>query len=874
MDRTIWNDGVEVTQAQLVHEHESVAENILQRWVDGHSMGVASGLTVTVNGANALLVDIAAGHGYAPGGDWVELTSPLTGIGLTSYVLGTVNYICLVYTEVASRPEAHEVDGTVRNTQAARSVRARVMTLEELNALLPTSSDLSLDARDRTLVVASVVAQGPGVLLLPNVITNALMPSRVLSIVQPSVMTGVEFLSLSEGTPTTAERVAAGDASTTVARASVQMTFSGGTTVSLAYRAPGETPYASFGTAQNVTAGGTFTLPSVGGARSAVVRVFSAALPKPDASIGTITEDVDVTEVYAQPIALTGARDEQHRHADGSVIPSETNPHGLKVSDLSAVQQVLSTFFTGTGLGATRGQTMTPHLFTSQSANPSSGTRRLTLVWEMETRASPRQCVRLYLVGVNGPPAEWGLYFTVNARWIDAATFIEPELWVKDDNTQPASRLSLLNSKIEYVGRSNSGVSAFSVPDAWFDTLATNGWDHPILQGETFYGAGAGVVNFLKRVQLGTLLLSNSTEALTPRLQAAQVSTTTICSHTLLFEFNLTGPQFIRVYLDNFGALVFTVNAYVTAPIVTGSSNATWTYDDSTVRASKFYFSNFQCSFQVKNAGGTTWADNAWDAPVWLSSGNGQYHKTYGHIEVDNYATVAGYITSGDYIEAADYIKAFGQMHAGEGITDPHYPRYVARIGTTNQRFLVHESNTSISGGFRYRVYVGPVGVNFYREETFNCYWNGAQWVADNPVGGSAVVYRFTENGLIVYKKTGPGASWADSAWDSADRASGVVRLDAGVPTVLGAQNVASAAYSGLNVVVNLTVPMRNATAYPITVTPNSYILALGGTVSADVNSASQFEITAINVYAGSLTAIDLSTVGSSGYLFFSVQST
>jgi hypothetical protein len=753
LDRTIWNDGVEVTQAQLVHEHDALASNIIQRFVDGQTTGVASGLTVTVNGSNATLIDIAAGHGYSPNGDWVELAAPATSVGLSDYTLGTVNYVCAIYTEVDSRPEAHEVDGTTRNTQAARAARVRVMTEDELNALPATSSDLSIDALDRTLVIASVTAQGVGVGLVSANITNAAVPTRVLSITQPSTMTGVEVISLSEGTPTTAERIAVSDNALTTARASIRMTYSG-SNVQLAYRAPGET-YGSFGTATTVVDGVNPPLPSFAG-RSAIVRVYSQALPRTDTSPPTVTEDLIVSDVYDEAVTRAGARDEQHRHADGAtVIPASTNPHGLKLEDLGQVQRVLQTLFTGASLNGTRVQTMVPHLYSSQSAQSTNLNTKATLIWEFATQSSQR--LRFYVVGVGGPPNDsWGLYVTVNARWIDDGA---TGAWKADDTSQRANKLFLIGTQYGWYGRT-------ATASTWTENLNASGWDQAVVRG-SLTGGVSGIVNFLRQINVGSLLVDTTVaDALAARVAMTQSNINSVSTHTLLFEFTLGGtaaPQKARIYLDNFNSLAFTINARVSVATTFGG-NATWTYDDSTKRASKFYFSNFQCSFQVKESGGATWLDDAWDLPVWLSSASGQYHQTYKTV----YA--------GASIPAAAY-------------TTPRLS-YQTLPGATG-RWLIEEAALA---GWAFRRYLMFDGTDYHMEDALNCTWDGATWSATGGATSGAYLYRRSSNGYRQLRRSLPSATWTDTygagGWDlqygvdpytfSTDQASpaGVVRGD------------------------------------------------------------------------------------------------
>lgn len=178
-ERSLYPDNVEVRQRDLENTETTKARQILLNRIDVFSEAVADGLAVSVNVGTNTLIDVASGRAYTPSGEVCELASAVVGNQLSDYTASTVNSVCLAYTELEQTPAPHISDGTTRNTQVVGVTTVRVYTAAELAALPATLADVTQVARDRVVVIATVVANGTGVALTPASIT-AVLPAKTL----------------------------------------------------------------------------------------------------------------------------------------------------------------------------------------------------------------------------------------------------------------------------------------------------------------------------------------------------------------------------------------------------------------------------------------------------------------------------------------------------------------------------------------------------------------------------------------------------------------------------------------------------------------------------------------------------------------------
>jgi hypothetical protein len=309
MSRSLFPDGVEVTQADLVRESDARDTALLDRFTDLTQFGIASGLTVTV-ATTTTCVKIAVGSAYAASGERVEVLMELDNNSLADYSNAALNYVTLVYTEVYGSPQAHESSGLTMNTAATDSYRVRVFTAAQYAALNLSDPNFSNDAADRTVLLAIVTAKGAGVPLTAGDIQLPTTSSSVISVSQP-IISGVVIMSAAPVVP-----VGTG-----------QIRYTAGVPGTLEWAAPGGT----FGTPVSIPTDGTYTLTSSAAAYSIQVSVIVASLPS---TLVPVVSTVQVTSLYSTTIPQFSARDEVHRHMLGSVAPTRSNPHGTSIVDI------------------------------------------------------------------------------------------------------------------------------------------------------------------------------------------------------------------------------------------------------------------------------------------------------------------------------------------------------------------------------------------------------------------------------------------------------------------------------------------------------------------------------------------------------------
>lgn len=172
-ERSLYPNRVEVQQEDLVYTESTKSAQLRQRTVDIIT-GRVEGLVVTVNTTTNTLVDVSAGRAYPSGGEQAVLTTTQTGIALSDYTLDTDNFVTISYTETETDPAPTEVGSTTRNTRTVQVALINVYTLAEFNALPATlPDDLSQIAQDRSFIIATVNANGAGVALTANDITQS-----------------------------------------------------------------------------------------------------------------------------------------------------------------------------------------------------------------------------------------------------------------------------------------------------------------------------------------------------------------------------------------------------------------------------------------------------------------------------------------------------------------------------------------------------------------------------------------------------------------------------------------------------------------------------------------------------------------------------
>ena len=601
MDRSLFPEAVEVHQTHLQNTEDTRAFHILKRWTDGANMGVATGLEVTVS-ATATLVDIAAGTGYAPNGEYIEVTAGQTGVALSNYATGVDNYVCLVYTETSTHPEAAATGGRTRQTRAERSFRVRVFTLTELQALVASSDDLSVDATDRVLVIAVVNANGPTVALTTNDIS--LPPDAVtvlLGIDQPTTITGVVVVAIDPDTTQSKDVALGGNVQARIAYAAGATPPS---TATLTYRAPGD---ATAGDAVAIATSGTYRLYTDAGSTGNWIDVEVTTSMLPLVASFTGNDDLTVYDVYFHAAQRASAADYLHRGSLGTGAPNTQNPHGTRVRDLDdRLVEARWGVVLGSLLQSTLAQALVPRIVTEQSAF--GGGR--TLVWDLPASGVTAHA-RIYIQSDS-------VEVVYNGRWDGTSA------WLKDNDAVPAFRLAPSGAGgLGLALQSYQGAGPFGDGDWSPDFFLPVG------------GADATLIAELwGRLVIGDGLLGSASARTTPRLDVPfSAGGGGGDVRTLLFRSvrdDASAPATLRVYraVTTLGgaqsnALELTLNCSW------NSAANTWSKDSAAAAAAKIEFGTLNIFFAQRLAATAgTWADDAWDG------GQGGFGLTAGDLTI------------------------------------------------------------------------------------------------------------------------------------------------------------------------------------------------------------------------------------------------
>jgi hypothetical protein len=535
MDRALYNDGFEVTQKQLQRTEDTRVFHMLERFKDTTQMGVASGLGVAPNAGDASLVDVSPGSGY----EFIEIETPLVAQTLRP---GST-LVVLFYTEIETDPSPHVSDGSTAATAARRAVRFASYSQTEFQSLPATSSDLSIDAQDRALIIALVPATVSGVgSLTTNDITLPDTLERVLTITQPVNTTGVAVVSIDPTTPITAELTPPGTGT---------LTYDAGGGVAdpeLSWTAPGDS---GPGSTQLITDDGVFTLASANG-RTIDVDVLRMQLPSTNQ-----TDNLTVYPFYDpsfQPVPVS-ASDLLHR--DSRVMSVTNNPHGLRLEDLLDAQAgalgVSVPLVTGKGLLNTIANSTIPQLVQNYASATGPEQVKRTLLWESSRVSFPSTskigAIRIYRSPFTLSGFTNQLELVQNCFW-DGAN----EVWTRDNTGQFASRIYLDGT----IGIGSLHSSAPG-PATWTDAEGGGGWD---VDSHNFIWRGS--------LKLGDEL-NNTTQAAqeVPRLQINR-SAVADASKTLVFKSDIqgAGPLAVRVYRSRFAGASNIYDSLYGAPTV------------------------------------------------------------------------------------------------------------------------------------------------------------------------------------------------------------------------------------------------------------------------------------------------------------------
>lgn len=565
MKRSNYPGKVHVNSADLKHTESSKISAILSRFVDTSQPGVVSGLAVTVSNSGNTLFDIGSGYGYAPKGELAQLNAALTGQGISGSSSNiTPNLIGLMYQESTSRGGAAQTDNVTQPRQTNRSVALRVFTAAQYSALpVSNDTDLSADAQDRFLICA--VAQHAAVETDPLVITLPPTFDLIKSITQPSNITGVRILSVSQATQDSDPFPAVGAAE------NAQLVFEP-VTPRLAYKAPFDTvdlsnasPFdvVGLGLPVSVSSSGTYTLTSANGTDSITVEVEALMLPTQTTS--STSDAPTVTTLYENHAQRGSAKDDQHRHVLGTNIPDLNNAHGLRVADIAALLESFpGTLDLGTSLLTTEEQAEVPRLRFPASAQIDASTQvkaAQSIEWVGGSSffgGANTRSIRVYHSSSDT------LWIAHNCRFNNngGSSTWERSAANNDDTSANAMLLELSPSAIVVYGQ--SGASA----DSWLHTA----WDRTQL----FHNTENNTTSLNGVLELGAELLTGTTDTQRARLTANYNDSG--ISRTLLFiSEGATSPGVDRIRVYRAPS-----SEPLTAPdVIEFVANALWNEDTS-----------------------------------------------------------------------------------------------------------------------------------------------------------------------------------------------------------------------------------------------------------------------------------------------------
>lgn len=306
-NRSLFPSEVEVHARHLQNESTQRVSQADQLAIDSTSLGVASGLVVSVNSPDTTRIAVSAGYGYAPNGEKLTLGTNVNNLALANTSLSALNYVLLVYDETGSSPEAHESDGTTRNTVATVTPRVTVLSSTAYAALPATDPVLSNNAVDRSMLLAIVTGAGVSVPLTGASIQGPTTFQTVLKITQPVITTGISVNVVDPLTNT-----GTGTLTFTASSKNIQWT------------APGD----SIGTAVTLTGTGIYNVFSNNG------RYLNIQAEFPLLPVGNTTESLAIENLYTQVVTRLTNDDLLHRSLIGSGTPTIKNPHGMTLQDI------------------------------------------------------------------------------------------------------------------------------------------------------------------------------------------------------------------------------------------------------------------------------------------------------------------------------------------------------------------------------------------------------------------------------------------------------------------------------------------------------------------------------------------------------------
>ncbi len=320
MRGSIYPDGVLVDHVATRRTESSKSEEIKRNRVDLTSRGMFTGAEITVNAIDNTRIDVAQLSGYTPNGEFIQTTSDYYSIVLDDYTLNAINYVVAVYTESDVGQQPHESNGQRYATEAQLAWRIRVYEESVYNALELTDDNLANDARDRSLLIGKVTANGAGIPLTSSNIFSPTIYNNILY-ADPRILatiSGVTVLAVSSDTPT-------GDG-----------TLHYDDTGAPNYTLQWESLTGGLGPVETFTIDETRNIAD-GLGNTIRVQVIISQLP---VIAGTTTETITIHNLYYQAIPRLTGEDTYHRNLVGTGVITPNNPHGTSIDDIEGAASI------------------------------------------------------------------------------------------------------------------------------------------------------------------------------------------------------------------------------------------------------------------------------------------------------------------------------------------------------------------------------------------------------------------------------------------------------------------------------------------------------------------------------------------------------
>ena len=585
-NRSLYADGVETTARQLTFTETSKSGAVTDQFEAIGQGGVVSGMAVTVSGITLNRIDIAAGVMYTPNGERMVLSAPATSLAIASTTVGVVNYIGYMYAEAITARAGKETGTATAGIKVEGTANYRAYTDTEFNALVASDDDFSQDVQDRFAIIAVITPTLEGRILASD-ITIPDLSSTLVTIEQPSApVTGITITAISDATP--------------AGSAQLELDASGATRIA-SYQSPQDTALGA--TVDLDVSSSPVTLTSAATADTVTIEWDIGLLPAASSGLHSVT--LAVTKLYENVPQTASAKDQAHRRLLGTGLPTATNPHGQRISDLAEqLLSILQTITVGGGLLGSIAAALNPRLQILAAEQPTSIGNKTQLIAVVNPVASEGY-IRVYFDGDTD-----SLEIVVNALWSDDGTTGE---WSQDDITASSARYVFKNDRLE-LDHKGSGAG----------TWADSAWD----EGTVLAGPDSNQSDLLaSTIQLGQGLLVSEA---TPRISTVHRGIGTRKA-TLYHDvsFNTPGSNEMRMYRGDEGAGDAANSSDSLEIAFNGSyTNTTWSQTDTGEMTAKHEFSRAKYSILTKDAGaGASWTDTTtagnWDRKILIDAATG-----------------------------------------------------------------------------------------------------------------------------------------------------------------------------------------------------------------------------------------------------------